>query len=212
MLRASSTRQRPFATNIIPVSPPISYPRSRLVEAVTTILHRQVALLRFVCVCVIIIMTTPTSRDYDSAQEAAAVTTDHNNNFPSRLHHFLDVVDEYHLSHIASWLPHGRGFRIHDPKAFVTITAPRFVVAVVLSMARVAATAILSIYIYPSNANILSMFLSYDRFMLSFAAGLSTRNIHPSNVKCIYMASNESRKVLIRIATITSISSVVTMI
>ena len=211
MLRASSLR-RPFATNIIPVSPPISYPRSRLVEAVTTILHRQVALLRFVCVCVIIIMTTPTSRDYDSAQEAAAVTTDHNNNFPSRLHHFLDVVDEYHLSHIASWLPHGRGFRIHDPKAFVTITAPRFVVAVVLSMARVAATAILSIYIYPSNANILSMFLSYDRFMLSFAAGLSTRNIHPSNVKCIYMASNESRKVLIRIATITSISSVVTMI
>ena len=107
------------------------------------------------CVCVII-MTTPTSRDYDSAQEAAAVTTDHNNNFPSRLHHFLDVVDEYHLSHIASWLPHGRGFRIHDPKAFVTITAPRFVVAVVLSMARMAAMAILSLYIYPSNTNILS--------------------------------------------------------
>ena len=92
-------------------------------------------------------MTTPTSRDYDSAQEAAAVTTDHNNNFPSRLHHFLDVVDEYHLSHIASWLPHGRGFRIHDPKAFVTITAPRFVAAVVLSMARMAAMAILSLYI-----------------------------------------------------------------
>lgn len=52
--------------------------------------------------------------------------TDHN--FPSRLYTFLEVVETYDLSHVASWQPHGRGFRIHNPKVFVKITTPSWFV------------------------------------------------------------------------------------
>lgn len=48
-------------------------------------------------------------------------------NFPSRLFRFLNLVESYDLSHIASWQPHGRCFRIHNPKEFVNLTEPRYV-------------------------------------------------------------------------------------
>ena len=48
-------------------------------------------------------------------------------NFPSRLYRFLNLVESYDLSHIASWQPHGRCFRIHNPKEFVNLTEPRYV-------------------------------------------------------------------------------------
>jgi hypothetical protein len=69
-------------------------------------------------------MTTIAARSIESTPEVTMMT-DHN--FPSRLYMFLEVVETYDLSHVASWQPHGRGFRIHNPKAFVKITTPRCV-------------------------------------------------------------------------------------
>lgn len=68
-------------------------------------------------------MATPNAKNVESPHDALRMA-DHN--FPSRLYRFLEEVEVYGSSHIASWQPHGRGFRIHKPKVFVKITAPRY--------------------------------------------------------------------------------------
>lgn len=42
--------------------------------------------------------------------------------FPLKLYRFLHEEEEYHLSHIASFQPDGRSFRIHNRIEFVTAT------------------------------------------------------------------------------------------
>lgn len=46
--------------------------------------------------------------------------------FPTKLHKIISrcEIDEY--SDVISWLPHGRAFRIHDTKAFVTKVMPKY--------------------------------------------------------------------------------------
>lgn len=47
--------------------------------------------------------------------------------FPDVLHHVLTVLEQDNQSHIASWLPHGRSFKVHDRKAFVETILPWYV-------------------------------------------------------------------------------------
>lgn len=45
--------------------------------------------------------------------------------FPEVLHKMLKKVDDLHLSHIVSWQPHGRSFRVHWPEKYVETVMPR---------------------------------------------------------------------------------------
>jgi len=40
--------------------------------------------------------------------------------FPIKLHHLLEECEALGLSHIISWQPHGRAFKIHNPTLFAT--------------------------------------------------------------------------------------------
>lgn len=48
--------------------------------------------------------------------------------FPIKLYTMLEHVDEVEqeLSDVVSWLPHGRSFKVHNPKKFAAIVLPRF--------------------------------------------------------------------------------------
>jgi hypothetical protein len=46
--------------------------------------------------------------------------------FPWRLHEILEEVEEQELAWIVSWLPDGRGFRVHCQKSFSEIIIPMF--------------------------------------------------------------------------------------
>ena len=46
--------------------------------------------------------------------------------FPAKLHKLLSQSEEENYSHIISWLPHGRAFKIHDEKEFIEKVACRF--------------------------------------------------------------------------------------
>lgn len=46
--------------------------------------------------------------------------------FPWRLHEILEEVEKEKLEWIVSWLPNGRGFKIHCQKSFSEIIIPRF--------------------------------------------------------------------------------------
>jgi len=52
--------------------------------------------------------------------EAATNSNKKNNNtnFPEKLHYVLKAMEKDGKKHVASWLPHGRCFVVHDPKAF----------------------------------------------------------------------------------------------
>jgi hypothetical protein len=39
--------------------------------------------------------------------------------FPVKLHYVLSVLETDGLSHIASWAPHGRCFKVHSSEEFV---------------------------------------------------------------------------------------------
>lgn len=41
-------------------------------------------------------------------------------NFPFQLHYILHELEKEGKADIISWLPHGRGFRVHDKERFVT--------------------------------------------------------------------------------------------
>ena len=43
--------------------------------------------------------------------------------FPARLYRFLEDIEDYDLSHVASWQPNGQSFRIHDPTLFVAASS-----------------------------------------------------------------------------------------
>jgi HSF-type DNA-binding len=45
--------------------------------------------------------------------------------FPLKLHAVLDQVEADGLSHVISWMPHGRCFVIHQPKEFVDHVLPK---------------------------------------------------------------------------------------
>jgi hypothetical protein len=44
--------------------------------------------------------------------------------FPDKLHKVLVDLEVSGLSHIASYLPHGRAFRVHKPREFVSSVLP----------------------------------------------------------------------------------------
>lgn len=46
--------------------------------------------------------------------------------FPMKVHRMLDQSMVDGNESIVSWLPHGRAFKIHKPKAFADIIMPRF--------------------------------------------------------------------------------------
>ena len=46
--------------------------------------------------------------------------------FPMKVHRMLNQSKEDGNESIVSWLPHGRAFKIHKPKAFADIVMPRF--------------------------------------------------------------------------------------
>jgi len=46
--------------------------------------------------------------------------------FPSKLYEMLESVDSLGLSHMASWLPHGRSFQVKDPTQFMDLVVPKF--------------------------------------------------------------------------------------
>ncbi|KAL9186114.1 hypothetical protein ACHAXT_005352 [Thalassiosira profunda] len=46
--------------------------------------------------------------------------------FPAKLHRILEEADARGESHIISWQPHGRAFRIHDPRAFTDHIMARY--------------------------------------------------------------------------------------
>ena len=45
--------------------------------------------------------------------------------FPARLHYILGELEKDGLDHIVSWLPHGKGFKVHDPQLLETEILPR---------------------------------------------------------------------------------------
>ena len=46
--------------------------------------------------------------------------------FPKKLHRMLGDMTNLNLTHIASWQPHGKCFRIHDPKSFTELILQRY--------------------------------------------------------------------------------------
>lgn len=46
--------------------------------------------------------------------------------FPWKLHAMLDMADQKGFREIVSWLPDGKGFKVHDPAAFVEKIMPTF--------------------------------------------------------------------------------------
>ena len=46
--------------------------------------------------------------------------------FPSKLYEMLESVDSLGLSHMVSWLPHGRSFHVKDPTQFMDLVVPKF--------------------------------------------------------------------------------------
>eukprot|EP00984_Skeletonema_dohrnii_P006901 scaffold2462_cov120-Skeletonema_dohrnii-CCMP3373.AAC.6 len=46
--------------------------------------------------------------------------------FPSKLYEMLESVDSLGLSHMVSWLPHGRSFHVKDPAQFMDLVVPKF--------------------------------------------------------------------------------------
>ena len=50
-----------------------------------------------------------------------------NLNFPSKLFVLLDEAERTGFSHVISWMPHGRSFRVHERKTFVEHLMPWYV-------------------------------------------------------------------------------------
>ena len=48
--------------------------------------------------------------------------------FPWRLHECLDAVEKEGLQNIVSWQSHGRSFTVYQPKKFVELIMPRYVI------------------------------------------------------------------------------------
>lgn len=46
-------------------------------------------------------------------------------NFPVKLHFLLAELESVGLSHIASWQPHGRSFKVHKQNEFVNLLLRR---------------------------------------------------------------------------------------
>lgn len=66
----------------------------------------------------------PTKRDVEQLEQ----TTNGKGNcpFPVMLHRLLEDAEQKGFGHIISWQPHGRAFRLHDPKAFVSDILPNY--------------------------------------------------------------------------------------
>jgi HSF-type DNA-binding len=47
--------------------------------------------------------------------------------FPEQLHHVLGEMAKEGMDNIASWQPHGRCFKIHNPQAFIQTVLGRYV-------------------------------------------------------------------------------------
>jgi len=45
--------------------------------------------------------------------------------FPWRVHEMLEAVEKEGLQHIVAFLPHGRAFKVFQPKLFVELIMPR---------------------------------------------------------------------------------------
>ena len=46
--------------------------------------------------------------------------------FPAKLYEMLEAVEDLGLSHIISWLPHGRAFQVIDQEQFMKLVVPKF--------------------------------------------------------------------------------------
>jgi hypothetical protein len=65
----------------------------------------------------------PMLRVEEGEQKRATMSEDgrffSNLNFPDQLHYILSEVKNDGLSHVVSWQPHGRCFKVHDQKLLV---------------------------------------------------------------------------------------------
>jgi HSF-type DNA-binding len=72
--------------------------------------------------------------DSEGQQYLAQVETEEDRNyrspnalFPIKLHYMLEDVEQNGWEDIVSWAPHGRCFKIHNPRAFVARIMPKYV-------------------------------------------------------------------------------------
>jgi HSF-type DNA-binding len=108
-----------------------------------------------------------------------------NPNFPEQLHHALTEMAKEGLDHIASWQPHGRCFKIHNPQAFVQTVLGRYVVSIPLSIS----ASTLPKYIL-TNAQLYSWF--HQTKFASFQRQLNIYNFRRIGSGTLSQARNES--------------------
>ena len=74
-------------------------------------------------------MSSSNYKDYSVALPPVAASevhlvSDSSSCFPVRLHDMLLHLEQAGVSHIASWQPHGRSFKVHQPTQFVECILP----------------------------------------------------------------------------------------
>ena len=65
-------------------------------------------------------------RGHSKCNSSAAQASNKENQFPGKLYELLEAVDDLGLSHVVSWLPGGRSFRVKDPTQFMDLVVPQF--------------------------------------------------------------------------------------
>ena len=65
--------------------------------------------------------------DHSTSTVTADVTADANASlFPYRLYEMLDECEHQNKSHIVSWLPDGKAFKVHQVPVFVDLILPSY--------------------------------------------------------------------------------------
>ena len=59
------------------------------------------------------------SENVASGLDGSAITRTASHHFPAKLHYLLSEMEKDGLDHIASWMPHGRCFLVHDINVFL---------------------------------------------------------------------------------------------
>ena len=62
---------------------------------------------------------------HDISAASAMTTGCSGSSFPSKLHRMLSDVEENGLEKVVSWASHGRSFKVHDKKTFLTEIMPK---------------------------------------------------------------------------------------
>jgi len=66
------------------------------------------------------------SNDSRKSEVKGKLCPDYKRLFSANLYHMLEYIEAEGLSHIASWQPHGRAFKIHKPNIFIVTIAPKY--------------------------------------------------------------------------------------